>query len=165
MLQVIDFASIHEHADFATGGDSVRFRHTLEALRRCFQFRETFDVRFHRFSASTWASTGDGIGRCDDEGFRTFDGDVFVVCCDTVNDFRTEFESLRDLDTDLYVRAGDFVIECFANVMEETTFDDCLYIGTDFFRHHASEVCHFNRVLENVLTVARAEAESPDDLQ
>ena len=63
------------------------------------------------------------------------------------------------------MRARHFVIQGFADVVEQAAFGDDHRVGADFLGEHASQVRHLHAVLQDILAVARAEAKAADDFE
>ena len=72
-------------------------------------------------------------------------------------------EFLQNAHTYFNMCALHLVVQRFADVMHQGPgFGDC-HVGAQFFGNHSGNVRHFNGMLEDVLPVAGAEIQPPDD--
>ena len=79
-----------------------------------------------------------------------------MVRCHAVDHFRTDLVALADLHANFHMRSSHFVVERLTDVVQECTLHNNGGIRTNFFCEHTSQVRHFHRVFEDVLTIACA---------
>jgi hypothetical protein len=80
-------------------------------------------------------------------------------------DFFWSAELLEDAAADLDVGAGDFMVESFADIVQECSGLGYLDIGAELLGYHAGDMGHLYGVLEDILAVAGAEMEPAQDEQ
>jgi len=81
---------------------------------------------------------------------------------DRIDDFRSFFVLAGDFCTQRNVRTFHLEIGCFANVMEQSTPFGHHDIQAEFSGHHASHPTDLNRVLQDILTVTGAVAQTAE---
>ena len=79
-----------------------------------------------------------------------------MVSFDSVDDRFALFVFLADIDADRNVAALDLVVDGLADIMQETGALCGVYINAQLCGNKAGNVRDFDRVLQDVLTVARA---------
>lgn len=158
-LEVVDVFGVDDDTDFTAGLDGVGFIDAFEGGGGVFKFGEAFNVGVEGFFAGAGAGTADGVGGLDDDVFDCFEGDVFMMGGDSVDDAFVNFEFFEDFLADGGVAAFDFVVDGFADVVEEAGFAGDVYVGTEFGGEGGGEEGDFDGVFEDVLAVGGAEAQ------
>src|SRR3954470_15193883 len=72
-------------------------------------------------------------------------------------------ELLENASADFDMRSDHLMIERLAQVVEKGTCFCDGHVCSDFFRNHSGDVCHFDRVLKNILSVACSEMKTTKD--
>src|SRR6187551_1981011 len=67
---------------------------------------------------------------------------------------------LENAHTDVDMRTLYFMVKRLADVMHERTGFCNLHISAKFLGNHASDVCHLNRMLQNILSITCTEVQS-----
>ena len=83
---------------------------------------------------------------------------------DGVNDRRGFLVLFGKVYADLDMAALDLVVDRLANVMQQACAARLNRVETQLARHHAGDVRDLDRVLKNILAVARAVAQAAEDL-
>ena len=89
---------------------------------------------------------------------------VAVVRLDGVNHFRVFLEFFGDVNADGDMRALDLMVNGFADVVQQAGALCQRRIDAQLRRHVAGQMRHFDGMAQNVLPIARPEAETAEDL-
>ena len=72
-------------------------------------------------------------------------------------------ELLQNAAADFNVSTGNFVVNRFADIVEQSAGFGYCHIGAYFGRQHAGDMRHFYGVLQNILAVGSAEMQPAQD--
>lgn len=139
-MEVVDVFGVNDNADFTARLDSVSFFDAFEGGSGVFKFGKALDVRVERFFAGAGAGRGNGIGGLDNDVFDGFGGGIFVVSGDSVNDAFVNFKFAENVSSDGGMRAFDFVIYGFADIVEEAGFTGNGNITAEFGGEHGGKL-------------------------
>src|SRR5688572_4135731 len=116
--EVVDALGGDEDADLAAGLDGVGAVDGFERGRDLLEVLEAADVVLERVLAGAGARSGDGVGGLAEVALDVA-RPVLVVRERVVGDVLGEAELLHDVVADLWVGAGDVVVDGLADVVEE----------------------------------------------
>jgi len=125
---------------------------------------EPLDVVLERLATGAGTRRRDRVGRLHEDSLDRLRLDVLVVGLDRVHDALRLAVLLGELLRDLGVRAVHLMVDRLADVVEEAGAPGDLDVRAELGRHDAGEVGHLDRVVEDVLTVARPVLEASEEL-
>ena len=125
---------------------------------------EPLDVVLEALAARAGTGRGDRVGRDQQHRLDRLRLHLVVVRLDRVADRRALAVTARELGRDLRVRALDLVRHRLAEVVQQRGALRGLHGRLDLRGHDPRELHDLERVLEDVLAVARAVAEPAEDL-
>ena len=161
---VVDLGRLDDHADLATRLQRVRLRHA--GLRRgdLLERREPLDVVLEALAAGARTRGRDRVRGDQQHRLDRLRLDLVVVRLDRVDDPVRLAVAPRQLRRDERVRPLDLVRHRLADVVEERGALRGLHAGAELGRHDPREVDDLERVLEDVLPVARPVPQAAEDL-
>src|SRR5690606_9822121 len=162
--RVVDPVRLHDDADLAPGLDGEGVLDPGEASGDVLQALEPLDVALERLAPRSRTGRGDGIGRVDDDGVERLGPLEVVVVGDGVDDLARLAEAPAEVGADLGVRSLDLAVDRLADVVKQAGAPRHGLIDPQLGGDDAREVRHLHRVLEDVLAVARAELQAPEQL-
>ncbi len=163
-MSVREIFRLHDDADLAAGLDGVGFLHALEGIRRCFELLKPFEVALKGLTPDAGPSRRQRVRRGNKHRFNTVRLAVAVVRHNGIDDLGVFAVLLGKVSADLRVRAFDFMVDRFPEVMEQACPPRQLLVHAALGSHHTRKVGHLTRMHEHVLSVARPEPEPPQEL-
>ena len=124
---------------------------------------DALDIFLNVHAPSSWSYSRDRICDLDDLRLDTDLWDIVMVSLDDVHGFLIESIFPGDASSYLWMSPFDIVIHRFSEIMEESALQSEGRICSDEFRDRFRDIGDFLRVHENILTIARAESEFPDE--
>src|SRR5438552_8034262 len=163
-LVVVDLLRLHDPPDLATGLERVDLLDAAVVAGQLLEGLEALDVVLEALAASAGTRGRDRVGR--DQQHR-FDGlwlHLVVMRLDRVHDSVALAVAPRELGRDRGVRALDLVGQRLAEIVQERGPPRRLHARVELRGHDPGEVDDLERVLEDVLAVARPEAQPAENL-
>src|SRR3989344_6441918 len=162
-VEVRNILRFDNDAYFTACGDGVALLHA--GLRVCqgLKLFEAFDVVFDGIAAGTRAAAGNGVGDLHYHGFRRLIRVFLVVRLHRLDYALVHAELLKDAAAYLHVRTRHFMVDSLSDVVEQRPRARDGRVSAQFFRKHAGEMRHLDRVVEDVLAITRAEVEAAED--
>ena len=164
-IEIGDRIRIDEHTDFSSCGECVRLVHARKAHRHIFHLLDTLDVILNIHTSSSRTHGRYGIRDLYDFCLDTYLRDIVVVSLDDIDDFFIQTVFACDTSANLRMRSLDIVVHGFADIMEETSLKCERRICTEESRNRLCDIGNFLGMHEEILSVARAESELPDEGQ
>ena len=161
---VVDLARLDDHADLAAGLQRVHLRDAGLRRRDLLERLEPLDVVLEALAARARPRGGDRVGGDQQHGLDRLRLHLVVVRLDRVDDAVRLAVAAGELRGDERVRALDLVRHRLADVVEQRRALRRLHAGAELGGHDPRQVDDLERVLEDVLPVARAVAEPAEDL-
>src|SRR5688500_6167349 len=161
---VVHVVGRHEHPDLSACLNREHLLHPAVARRDPLEPLETLHVGLEGLAPGTGPRARDGVGGLDEHGDLTLVRDIVVMRGNAVHDERMFAVLRRDLDAELHVRAFVFVREHLADVVQERASLRHRDVEPELRRHDPREECHFLRMGEDILAIARAPLHAPDAL-
>src|SRR3989344_8554719 len=124
---------------------------------------KAFKVIFYTVSACPRPSSGNCISRLHDNRFNRFIRIFLVVRLHRLNNAIISPKFLQDPSPDLDMRSLYLMVNRLAKVVKKRACTCDCHVCPKLLSKHSGNVCHLDRVLENVLSIARSEIESSQD--
>src|SRR6266508_1110167 len=151
-----------DHADLATRLQRVHLVDAGLLGGKLLESLQPLDVVLEALAPGARARSGDRIGRDQEDGLHGLRLDLVVVRLDRMDDVLRLAVAARELGRDRRVRALDLVGHRLAEVVQHRR--PLGHLHADLGGHDAREVDDLERVLEDILPIARAIPEAPEDL-
>ena len=155
---------LDHNADLASGLDGVAARNAGEALGYLLELFEALDVVFDVLAACAGTGGRDSVGCLNDAGDDRARLDIAVVRLDSVDDRFALFIPLADIDADGDVAALDLVVDGLADIVQKACALCRVDVDAELRCDKAGNVRHLDRVLQDILTVARAVLHAAEQL-
>ena len=155
-FQIAHLRRFDENPDFASGLNGVSFFNARERIGDIFQIAQAPQVIFNAVAARARPRAGNGVGGLDDDGFQCFVRILAVMRLHRLDYFLIHAEFFQNPLADVHMSAGDFMINRFADVVQQRAGARHLRIGPQFLCDHSGQMGHFHRMLKHILTVTGA---------
>ena len=161
---VLDDLGLDHDAYLTACLNGVAVVNTREGGSDLLQLLETLDVIFDVLASCAGTRCGKSVGCLHQDRRDGLCLHIAVVRVDRVDDRVALLVFSGEINTDLDVRSLDLVVDRLADVVQQTGALCQGGVDTQLARHHAGEICHLDRMVEHVLTVAGAVAQSAQQL-
>lgn len=158
----VDLVGNDHDANLTTSLHGVRALDAFVGIGDFLELLEALDVALEAFFASPGASGRNGVGRLNQDIENAVGLDVGMMGLDSVHDFRLFPETTSKVGADDGMRTFDFVVDCLAEVVEQTCTLGGNRVETELGGHDAAEIGHLERVIQDVLPERRAEAQATE---
>ena len=163
-LVVVDLAGVDDDPHLSSGAHCQHALDARVARRDLLQVAEAGDIFLERFTSSPRPRAGYRVRRLHDHRFDRLRLDLVVVGRYRVRHRLGLALPARDAGADGRVGAVDLVADRLAQVVKERGAPGRLDVRAELARDQRGEVGALDEVVEDVLAVARAEAQLAEQL-